>query len=60
MSLRRTDSTTANGVVQNVSPSVLPEKEFDSFLREIEAPGKIIPGLAKAIKESKDSQKDAD
>ena len=49
----------AQEVEQRMSLSVLPVDAFDAFRAAIEAPGKVVPGLARAAEASKGLLKDA-
>ncbi|MXU66547.1 type II toxin -antitoxin system TacA 1-like antitoxin [Oceanomicrobium pacificus] len=49
----------AQEVEQRVSLSILPVEAFDAFKAAVEAPGKVVPGLARAANASKGLLKDA-
>lgn len=49
----------AQEVEQRMSLSILPVAAFDAFKAAIEAPGKVVPGLARATEASKGLLKDA-
>lgn len=49
----------AQEVEQRLSLSILPAKAFDAFKAAVEAPGKRVPGLARAAEASKGLLKDA-
>ena len=49
----------AQEVEQRVSLSVLPVEAFDAFKAAVEAPGRVVPGLARAAESSKSLLKDA-
>ena len=49
----------AQEVEQRMSLSILPVEAFDAFKAAVEAPGKIVPGLARAADASKGLLKDA-
>ena len=49
----------AQEVEQRMSLSILPVEAFDAFKAAVEAPGKIVPGLARAAEASKGLLKDA-
>ena len=49
----------AQEVEQRMSLSVLPVEAFDAFKAAVEAPGKVVPGLARAVEASKGLLKDA-
>ena len=49
----------AQEVEQRVSLSVLPVEAFDAFKAAVEAPGQVVPGLARAARASKGLLKDA-
>ena len=50
----------AQEVEQRMSLSILPIEAFDAFKAAVEAPGKVVPGLARAAEASKGLLKDAD
>ena len=50
----------AQEVEQRISLSVLPIDAFEAFRAAVEAPGKVVPGLARAAEASKGLLKDAD
>ncbi len=50
----------AQEVEQRMSLSILPVEAFDAFKAAVEAPGKVVPGLARAADASKGLLKDAD
>lgn len=50
----------AQEVEQRISLSILPLDAFEAFKAAVEAPGKVIPGLARAADASKGLLKDAD
>jgi uncharacterized protein (DUF1778 family) len=50
----------AQEVEQRISLSILPIDAFETFKATVEAPGKVVPGLAGAAKVSKGLLKDAD
>jgi len=50
----------AQEVEQRMSLSILPEETFEAFRIAVEAPGKVVPGLARAARASKGLLKDAD
>ena len=50
----------AQEVEQRISLSVLPIDAFEAFRAAVEAPGKVVPGLARAAEASKGILKDAD
>ena len=47
-------------VEQRMSLSILPIDAFEAFKAAVEAPGKVVPGLARAAEASKGLLKDAD
>ena len=49
----------AQQVEQRASLSVLPVETFDAFKAAVEAPGRVVPGLARAADASKGLLKDA-
>jgi uncharacterized protein (DUF1778 family) len=49
----------AQEVEQRMSLSILPIEAFDAFKAAVEAPGKVVPGLARAAEASKGLLKDA-
>lgn len=49
----------AQEVEQRMSLSILPVEAFDAFKAAVEAPGKVVPGLARAADASKGFLKDA-
>lgn len=49
----------AQEVEQRMSLSILPVEAFDAFKAAVEAPGKVVPGLARAADASKGLLKDA-
>lgn len=49
----------AQEVEQRVSLSVLPAQAFDAFRAAVDAPGLVVPGLARAAEASKGLLKDA-
>lgn len=49
----------AQEVEQRMSLSILPVEAFDAFKAAVEAPGKVVPGLARAAEASKGLLKDA-
>lgn len=49
----------AQEVEQRMSLSILPVEAFDAFRAAVEAPGKVVPGLARAGEASKGLLKDA-
>jgi uncharacterized protein (DUF1778 family) len=49
----------AQEVEQRMSISILPVEAFDAFKSAVEAPGKVVPGLARAAEASKGFLKDA-
>jgi uncharacterized protein (DUF1778 family) len=49
----------AQEVEQRLSLSILPTDAFEAFRAAVEAPGKVVPGLARAAKASKGRLKDA-
>jgi len=49
----------AQEVERRLSLSILPVKAFDAFKAAVEAPGKRVPGLARAAEASKGLLKDA-
>jgi uncharacterized protein (DUF1778 family) len=49
----------AEEVERRLSLSVLPVEAFDAFKAAVEAPGKVVPGLARAAEASKGLLKDA-
>jgi uncharacterized protein (DUF1778 family) len=49
----------AQEVEQRMSLSILPVEAFDAFKAAVEAPGKVVPGLARAAGASKGFLKDA-
>lgn len=49
----------AQEVEQRMSLSILPIEAFDAFKAAVEAPGKVVPGLARAADASKGFLKDA-
>ncbi len=49
----------AQEVEQRLSLSILPVEAFDAFKAAVEAPGKRVPGLARATEASKGLLKDA-
>ncbi|WP_162685611.1 DUF1778 domain-containing protein [Roseovarius amoyensis] len=50
----------AQEVEQRMSLSILPTEAFEAFRKAVEAPGKVVPGLARAAEASKGLLKDAD
>ncbi|MFA8444020.1 DUF1778 domain-containing protein [Yoonia sp.] len=50
----------AQDVEQRMSLSILPIDAFEAFKAAVEAPGKVIPSLARAVDASKGLLKDAD
>lgn len=50
----------AQEVEQRMSLSILPTEAFEAFRIAVEAPGKAVPGLARAAEASKGLLKDAD
>jgi len=50
----------AQEVERRVSLSVLPAQAFDAFRAAVDAPGQVVPGLARAAEVSKGLLKDAD
>lgn len=50
----------AQEVEQRMSLSILPTDAFEAFQAAIETPGKVVPGLARAVEASKGLLKDAD
>lgn len=50
----------AREVEQRMSLSVLPIEAFKAFLAAVSAPGKKVPGLARAARETKGILRDAD
>ncbi|WP_370400809.1 DUF1778 domain-containing protein [Sulfitobacter sp. JB4-11] len=49
----------AQEVEQRMSLSILPVEAFDAFKAAVAAPGKVVPGLARAAEASKGLLKDA-
>lgn len=49
----------AQEVEQRMSLSILPVEAFDAFKAAVEAPGKVVPGLARVAEASKGLLKDA-
>jgi uncharacterized protein (DUF1778 family) len=49
----------AEEVERRLSLSVLPAEAFDAFKAAVEAPGEVVPGLARAAEASKGLLKDA-
>ena len=49
----------AQEVEQRMSLSILPTEAFEAFRAAVEAPGKVVPGLARAAEASKGLLKDA-
>ena len=49
----------AQDVEQRIALSILPIDAFEAFRSAVEAPGKVVPGLARAAEASKDLLKDA-
>lgn len=49
----------AQEVEQRMSLSILPMEAFEAFRLAVKAPGKKVPGLARAAKATKDLLKDA-
>ena len=49
----------AQEVEQRLSLSILPTDAFEAFRAAVEAPGKVVPGLARAAKASRGRLKDA-
>lgn len=49
----------AQEVEQRMALSILPQEAFDAFKAAVEAPGKVVPGLAQALKASGGMLKDA-
>ena len=49
----------AQEVEQRLSLSILPVEAFEAFKAAVEAPGKVVPGLARAAKASEGLLKDA-
>lgn len=49
----------AQEVEQRMSLSILPTETFEAFRTAVEAPGKAVPGLARAAEASKGLLKDA-
>lgn len=50
----------AQEVEQRTALSILPTEAFDAFKAAVEAPGKVVPGLARTAKASKGLLKNAD
>jgi uncharacterized protein (DUF1778 family) len=50
----------AQEVEQRMALSILPHETFEAFKAAVDAPGKVVPGLAQAFKASKGVLKDAD
>jgi len=50
----------AQEVEQRMSLSILPTEALEAFKTAVEAPGKVVPGLARAAEASKGLLKDAD
>ena len=50
----------AQEVEQRMTLSILPTEAFEAFQTAVEAPGKVVPGLARAVEASKGLLKDAD
>lgn len=48
----------AREVEQRMSLSILPVEAFDAFRAAVDAPGKVVPGLARAAEASKGLLKD--
>jgi|GEM_PF-741726 len=49
----------AQDVEQRIALSILPIDAFEAFRSAVEAPGKVVPGLARAAEASKGLLKDA-
>ncbi len=49
----------AQEVEQRMALSILPRETFDAFQAAVAAPGKVVPGLAQAMKASEGVLKDA-
>lgn len=50
----------AQEVEQRLSLSILPVKAFDAFKAAVEAPGRVVPGLARVARASEGLLADAD
>ncbi len=58
--IRQAALARAQEVEQRMSLSILPTDAFEAFHAAIEAPGKVVPGLAQAVEASKGLLRDAD
>ncbi len=57
--IRQAALSRAQEVKRGISLSILPVEAFEAFKKAVEAPGKVVPGLARAAKASKGLLKDA-
>lgn len=57
--IRQAALVRAQEVEQRMNLSILPVEAFEAFRAAIEAPGKKVPGLARAAKATKDIFRDA-
>ena len=57
--IRKAALLRAQDVEQRIALSILPIDAFEAFRSAVEAPGKVVPGLARAAEASKGLLKDA-